>query len=731
MKKKSVCKILTTMLVIAVTFCAACKNGAVSAHNGENQGEVYKVCAYEDDLLFDFEINMGEQQRISDLYSESIAGESMRLFYAMPTDNAFFCETMLVDKTGETTSLDLSTFYRKVLMAGPVIGTDDFVTFSEDNEESDYNFIETRKEDGNLIDEIRIQILQEDEGCCSISKDVDSYFHLLIRNYEDYNSLRYCILSENGECIYSETVNREDFGGFIPLNNGHFAVKVKNNNDGKVEVKTIDVKTLNSNVIFSYKEAEQANILAINVLDENTLIYMNEEGIYSCNSGMDSPIKLFDWKANGIVGPDNYCNGAIKVDENGTIEALIGQYQNQRYVVLEKFGEEQKEITIAVTAGERFYDEAIRDFNKTHPGIKVSKEVIEDRDSIKKRIIAGDVPVLIDSFLLDLNDSKEYLEPLDDYLKNSNLTEQMIEETIELGSINGKQYSVVLDWYIETLISDAKNAGWDYERFAFLVRESDSLEAISNNHLYRGKNFITTQILDRGPSDSYYFDEDGVTSRFGDATVMATLEKIASLKDGEMEPSYVEGVKNGTVLCEAITIDSPEVLAAFWEIYPEEMKMVGFPRKHGAKHILEAGHALSISKKSSQEDKEMAMEFVEYLMSRKVQRKMLSEKYNADMMFPSREDMIRERIDRRSSVSNSDKYFIPIGFTFKKEITTEQILQDLHELLKNSEVDRGENAAYKEIMYEEFGGYFSGRCNIDALSDHLSNRLKTYLMERE
>ena len=67
-------------------------------------------------------------------------------------------------------------------------------------------------------------------------------------------------------------------------------------------------------------------------------------------------------------------------------------------------------------------------------------------------------------------------------------------------------------------------------------------------------------------------------------------------------------------------------------------------------------------------------------------------------------------------------------FTFEN-IDTEAAKEELKEIMDNSLPIRDWNNPLYDILREEFGSYFAGNIDVNALEDHLNNRIRIYIEE--
>lgn len=98
--------------------------------------------------------------------------------------------------------------------------------------------------------------------------------------------------------------------------------------------------------------------------------------------------------------------------------------------------------------------------------------------------------------------------------------------------------------------------------------------------------------------------------------------------------------------------------------------------------------------------------------------------------FSARDDVLNEQIDAVKSREGETAGFGGVTFTFEN-IDTEAVRKEIYNIMEKSYSGRDWNDPLYGIIDEELSSYFSGGCDMDALVDHLNNRIKIYLEERK
>lgn len=727
--------LLMLVVVLCLCSCATEKSGAVSVQeiNEQVNTENYTVSVYEDGFKFSFEESNDNWLKISDCYSESILGKGARLFYGMNTPEGFVSETIFVDESGNIDRKNLTNEGRSTFLVGSVAGSDRFVALTCEYSAEPIIRIETREPSGSLVDERRIDFLNENSEYKGIALDQFGYAHLLLTDEDTSNDLQYYLVDNNGKAVYSQSFDKNAFIGFIATSDNALAYDIISDVQSAThEVYTIDEDTLKPKLLLSYSDIAETPIMALNIIDSENLIFMDEKGVYKSDFKFEKIEKVFDWKSNGIRNPSIQKASSVKMDKAGNIYAFVGDYGNQTFLVLKKGDTGIRTIKLAVMGDSDFYAEAVSGFNRTHPNTKVTIEHYkpEDKTSFFTEMIAGEAPVLIDSGMFSLEEVTDYLEPLDDLLET--VGADAISESVKmLGNVDGSTYAMAADCYIDTLASDIKNKDWDYRAFLNSLTESKQIESIYNNYWNLGKAYVAACFFDNGHLDSLYFEDDGRTPKFCTDEVKKVIELVDKYGDDNAPQSFIDGLKAGTMLCERIQIKTPKELIAFHNLYGDKIALIGYPGKEGARHYLCSNNLITVLKKAPKEDKDVASEFVKYIISYDLQENMALKGQRIFFNFSVRNDVIRQQVEAITAEEYVVANFTPTDYRIPKEIDIEAVIEEIATIMEKATVRHDSSSEYGEILYEEFYDYYDGKISIDELIRNLESRLKIYLMERE
>lgn len=742
MKKRYSMLMIAIILSFGICSCAIGNGGAVSSDvSTEEDSKDSYTCVVNTQL----EAERGETEagngRSSRFLGNSRAFRFIDYFLGGKEDN--YTEIVVADSNGSLNSLKWPFGEDGYTTgAGYVVGSDGFATLFRqfpESEETEYQYIiEKRGVDGKIEEtvplnfltypeykEIAESIVMETE---SIVVDINGYIHMAGTPCRDVR-MDYRVVSPEGELLWVKQFDQYSFMRLIAFPDGRIACDSREYKDIRQyhhKVEWIDTQTGEEKLLFEYDENDEYGknqIQAVNIFDDEKLIYADSEGVFLCDYSFRNCEKIYTWSRHGIVQPsiDN-----ISANEDGTISVLMYNQKGHFFLLLEPTPEEVLEIELAVSRGNTIYYDAVVEFNKQHPEYNIVIREDYDKTALLTRLIAGDGPVLIDSNLVPFEEQKKLWEPLDKVYEELGIFDKINSAAIKLVSIDGSLYGIVPDFFITTLVTGAKETNWDYNAFIKCIENSGELKYIMDNALGGSNEWIAVSVFDNGREDSFYVDAQSGELKFDTEEFRNVLKLIDVYGPDKMSVPFVEGVKEGEVLCNLIHIFDPEDLVFYHNTYGDDVNIVGFPGENGAKNFLRSPHILAIRQTASDSEKEVAIEFAKMLLSYDMQLKMSKDD---NFLLSVRTDVLEEQINSVSKGTWIDVAgFYDYGF-YLDEPDNEKNGKELKELIEKSVPFYEHGNDYRNILDEEFEDYFSGEITEDMLIDHLNNRVGLYLKE--
>ncbi len=618
--------------------------------------------------------------------------------------------------------------------AGPVAGTDHYVVFEYEVQESGEGyryFLTERDENHEVLREFPLDFLNGRdfvEAAANLSffaVDCSGVVHLVQHTEEGE---QYRLISPEGK-VLAEYVPEDGYiEKLVPLYDGRvaFLAEVRNRETRSLQksLRCVDVET-GRMVLLAALEKE---VYCFTLLDEHTLLYADREGVYRSGLSGENPELLYRWMNHGIAAGGV---SAIQADEEGRIALVYEDSRNYHYLCLKPTTEEVEiqEITLAVSPmWKSAYQPLVVAFNRQYPSWHINLKDDYDRTALLTELIAGKGPVLIDTWLTGFEEQEALWEPLDWVTEQPDIMEGLLPSAMELGKINGTLYGIVTGFSLRTLVTgDAALKDWDYDAFLQCVEDRPELEAIFD--LYGGDygTYFIASFLSHGLDDTYLLDGETGAMRFDSSEFRRVLEmaKKYCVREDAVNPGRT--LLEGKVLCNRLNISKPEDIALYRIYYGEDANYIGYPTKDGGAHFMESmGRPLAVRRTAAEEEKAAARAFISLCLSYEGQSKGAKD-INSGLSV--RRDVLEEQI----AAMNEYTELCVSGFdqiTLGDDLDIERDRQVLFDL-----VDQARPLTYfpeelGNIMREELEQYFAGTMTEDMLIDHLESRVGLYMGER-
>lgn len=557
--------------------------------------------------------------------------------------------------------------------------------------------------------------------------------HKIVRLPCSEEGIQYLLVSQEGEIL----AECNPAGGnytrkLVTLYDGRVALlSAAGGSGGGVTLEHMDAET-GSLVKLAGWENPEENPWYVTLLDEETLLYADKEGI--CRSGLSgkNPEFLYRWSNHGILA---HGVSAMQVSGEGRIALIYSDSENENYLCLEPATEDVAvcEITMGVSPGvTESYKWAVAEFNKRYPSCHI--ELVEygyQDTTLLTQLTAGKGPVLIDTSMVNFEDLEELWEPLDTVMEQLGVMEGLQPAGLELGRINGTLYGMARDFGLSTVIAlDPDLKGWDYDTFFHCVQDRAELEAVCNYYNFDGGGFNhLIDLLNHGLDDSYYLvpDEETGKMHFDSDRFRRFLEMAEKYFAGEEDVLVGSSLMEGRALCNVVSVTSPGHVAAYRIAFGEDAYYVGYPTGDGAAHFIDASSMLSIRRSAAKEEKEAAAAFITQCLSYEGQKQAAAD---SNFRLSVRRDVLEEQIaamgKERVHIFDSDLDDVRLG----SDLDIERDRETLLDMIDRARPVRELPDELQDIIYEELTAYFAGNITEDMLTDHLESRVGLYLGER-
>lgn len=644
-------------------------------------------------------------------------------------------EVAVVTAGGEKDSKGFFDRENQVWGAGPVAGTEHYVTFHSEKgegEETRRYFLVERDENHEAVKEFPLDFLDGSDftevimNFSDFAVDRRGTVHFIRYMGEDW---QYLLISPEGETLAEYVSKGEQFDGLVPLYDGRIAFWAVT---GRMEEAQSRQRTL------QYLDAETGKPVVLaapeksghcfTLFDENTLLYATGEGIYRRELSGDSSELLYRWINHGItVGGVP----AMQADETGRIAVLYESGGEYNYLCLEPTTEEVEiiKITLAVTPhSSSIYRPMVAAFNKQHPRCIVQMKSYNYRDtSLLTELTAGNGPVLIDTSLTNFEEQEKLWEPLDGILEQLGVTEELVPSALEPGRIDGTLYGIATNFRLCTLVTgDPDLKDWDYDTFLQCVEERPELEAIFDFYDGDCGTYFITSFLIHGLDDAYFFDEEAGTMSFDSSKFRRVLELAKKYCVRKERVKKGSSLLEGKTLCNELTIQRPEELALCRVYYGEDANYIGYPTKDGGAHFIEGDSPLAIRRTATEEEKAVAAAFINLCLSYEGQALAAKE---LNFALSVRWDMLEDQIAAMDE--NSMPFIVDLGqITLGDDLNVELDRKTLLDLIDQAKPRKYFPPELRNILSEELDQYFAGGITEDMVIHNLESRVGLYFGER-
>lgn len=619
---------------------------------------------------------------------------------------------------------------------GPAVGTDHYVTFDYEVQESEERcryFLTERDENHEALRVFPLDFLDRSGSSdveiimsfLDFAVDYFGFVHLVQQIGEER---QYLLVSPTGEILAEYIPEDSRIERLVPLYDGRVALlATKRDKEGQCVQTVLEYMDAESGRPVSLGSLEK-EIQYLTLFDENTLLYADHEGVYNSELSGKNPKLLYRWGSHGIT---EQRVSAMQADKEGRIALIYKDSENYNFLCLKPATEEVEicEITLAVSPIRMsVYERLAVEFNKQNPSYHIELKSDYDETALLTELIAGKGPVLVDTFLTGFEEQQELWEELDTVVERLGIMEELQPSALEIGKINGTLYGIVTDFSLRTLvIGDSDLKDWDYDTFLQCVEDRPELEALFN--LYGGDygSYFIMSFLSHGIDDTYLLNAETGTTNFDSSGFRKVLEMAKRYCVREEMVSPGSSLLEGRVLCNELGINKPEELALYRVCYGEDANYIGYPTKDGAAHFIEGGGSpLAIRRTATEEEKKAAMAFVGLCLSYEGQSQAAKD---LNFGLSVRSDVLEEQI---ASMNENTMVFVA-GFdqiTLGKDLNVELDRKTLLDMIDKAQPKRYFPVELRNIMYEELEQYFSGTITEDMLIDHLENRVGLYLGER-
>ena len=639
------------------------------------------------------------------------------------------------EKYGVQITVDATRAGTQIHSIGPISGKNGYVTcFGEyqDGKWANDSFYEL-DQDFQLVRSVPTKL--EAHGSVQwIMGDAQGNFHVL---FDAGSKKDYKIISSEGELLFEKNV--EGLSELCAFGGGSVALceKFSSGNDRRISEVDLEKGELaelpvSKDETFRGKlrQASSTDIYYISPVDENQVLTCLMDGVslYDARSGKTK--KLYKWSNHGIL-PNSVSKALMMTDGSIGILYREGGSKDDVYLLLvptdEK--EELQTITIATTAYNSTYEKMAALFQKQYPQYIIQVKKDYDETSLLTQLGAGDGPVIIDTNLTGFEELEKLWQPLDGFLEQTGLADELIPKALEFGKIGNTTYGITQTFRLDTLVvPESGPTDWDYEGF---LNALESFNGAAYADIFAEGRWTDQRerylgMLMNGMEDNYFFDAKTGKTIFG----TPAFERVLTLSKKATKCPPTESWKailEGEALCEReYVFNVQQAIFLRRKLEAKGVRDVGFPTKDGGKHRLVSGSVLAVRRTASDEEKKVAYTFLKMCLSKEAIDSL------GTSFLSVRKDVMEEdfrEYEEQVELAKSLDAYTPYDPDKWPELDWEADTKFLYDMIENSVTEKQFPTGLQQVFDEEFGEYLAGRINSKTLGEHLKSRVWLYLEE--
>lgn len=550
--------------------------------------------------------------------------------------------------------------------------------------------------------------------------DKEGYIHI---NYRDFKSgslkSKYMLVSPDGELIFKEDVGSIDFYQFMTLYDGSLALEyLEELPDKHVKhyLMQFDKNTGEKKTLREYIE-----YIPFNYYDKNTYICGEYcQGVFLCDIVSGETKSIFSWDENDI--PRRFVENIQAFEDKTVTLTYYDDNDNTGFMVLKPMDNDDiSEVEFAVSpSGKIHYAYAVSEFNKKHPNVRITMNDSYDQNLLLAKLSTGDGPALVEANYVGFENHAKLWDVIE--FSDDSVIDYLNYTVLRIGSIDGNLYGVMQDFSIETMATYLDDTQLEYNAF---INRADNTQEIKAMISKADNLNLATYYFDHGIEDNFYFDKEG-NFKLEPESFEAFLKVIDELGCSSNVLLCEEPLLSGEVLGETIYIKRPEDLIFYENYYGKDVNFSGYPGTSGPVSFIFDPFILAVPSKAPSEDKEIAMEFLNMLLSYDYQ---MDVKDNSNFNLSVRTDVLKQQIYSVTADTFSDRAendYKPLPY----EPDNAENEKNLFNLIGDSKAYpyyRYED--YTAILREEFMEYFDGKIKEEMLLDRIKNRVSLYVKE--
>ncbi len=485
-----------------------------------------------------------------------------------------------------------------------------------------------------------------------------------------------------------------------------------------------DLYMADSNSLYGYNIGDEDKTMLMNYIDSDLATYnvynvvgINERQFFAFCDGENVPVKFTK------VDPKD-----VKDKKQITLATVYTNWQIRQEVV--EFNKSNDEYRIT-----------IMDYNSLYG---TDEDYMAGLNKLNTDIVSGKVPdILVVEENMPVNSyiNKGLFDDLKPYINEDQDIDMndLMPNVIEAFSTDGKLYTLMPSYYIETLVAKTSDVG--AER-GWTVQEAKDLLASKPEETQFINNVTREEMLDACMSmaDGQFIDWESGKCNFNSDEFIQMIEFIKSFPEevnmDEVEDDYWINYdamwREGKVITSKVGISNFNYYNYLEKgTYGEKITMIGFPTSAGDGSVIHPTFQLAISSKSP--NKEGAWTFVRTFLLEEYQAGETN--YNLPISIKRLKELAEEATQRPyyidekgNKVEYDETYYIGEVEIVIPPMTKQETEEFMEQLYSFTEVYHHDDSLIN-IIKEEIAPYFKGQKSAKDVAAIINSRAQIYVSE--
>ena len=472
------------------------------------------------------------------------------------------------------------------------------------------------------------------------------------------------------------------------------------------------------------------------------IFYFGQEGLLRWDAATGKRERIYrDSGLNPLA-----CQAIVETEDDTLLMAF---YDNDETFVLRLQRDAEPEETV-VTVYQRFKDNILvqraDEYCRKHPGVKIEFVTVSEegddsdmaRTRLMARLTAGEKPDLfcVSSEDLEILQDKGALADLQELLPRE-LLDQIFPGVLQAGTVGDKLCGIADEASVDTVVVSRDiwpEETWSFKDVMMLVEGENAAGDFTGVFGGETQELLLFDLVlrDISAGRSSLVDWEGKECYFDSEEFIRVLEfckkyGLASEDRDKMTfEEIMEGIHNRNILAYRVGGDLKGFSRAMAEL-GEDFYCVGFPTEGSYGGAVCCYDYIAVN--ADGENQKAAIDFIQYLLSERVQRSM--------GICTVRRDVLTDNVkDGNMESEGFGMYRFPVFQTKEREIISldgkpdgSSFLPEYLEILEKADYMSYQVDDLGMMILEEAGGFFSGDMPAEEVAGTIQSRVWVYLNE--